>query len=100
MRLIVGFALLALTTVTAQAFDRNVTAALGKCHNYLWDVPQFTSLPNAAISVWPASVNNGVVKVYWVVDWTEPTVKAAGQCEVADGSVIGFENYLEQEKSE
>ncbi|MFO6464226.1 hypothetical protein ACK8OR_07535 [Jannaschia sp. KMU-145] len=75
----------------AQAFDRQTTAALTACHDYLWEVPDFESLPNAAISVWPASIDGNVVKIHWIVDWTDPDVKAAGNCAYTDGEIIGYE---------
>ena len=36
---------------SAAAFDRQTTDALQICHDYLWEVPDFAALPNAAISV-------------------------------------------------
>ena len=83
--------LLAAPVTAAQAFDRETTNALKACHDYLWDVPEFDGLPNAAISVWPASVDGNVITVNWIVDWTDPDVKAAGKCSFAGGEVIGFE---------
>ena len=100
MRLIPCLAVLSLTAGAAQAFDQQVISALSQCHGYLWEVPEFAGLPNAAISVWPASATETDVKVYWVVDWTDPAIKAAGQCEVSGGEVIGYENYIEQSASE
>lgn len=100
MKLLLSLAFLTLASGTTHAFDQRITSALVNCHNYLWEVPAFADLPNAAISVWPGSETDTLIKVYWVVDWTDPTVKAAGQCEIADGDVIGFENYLEQEAAE
>lgn len=97
MKLVLGLVLLAFLSGAVHAFDQRVTSALEDCHNYLWEVPAFAELPNAAISVWPGSESDTRIKIYWVVDWIDPTVKAAGQCEVAGGEVIGFENYLEQE---
>ncbi|MEM8540448.1 MAG: hypothetical protein AAGF25_05775 [Pseudomonadota bacterium] len=96
MKLVLSLAILVLVSETAHSFDQRVTAALANCHNHLWEVPAFAELPNAAISVWPGSETDDVIKVYWVVDWTDPTVRAAGQCETSEGEVIGFENYLEQ----
>lgn len=78
-------------TTAALAFDRETTDALKACHDYLWDVPEFAELPNAALSVWPASSNNGQTKIYWVVDRTDPDIRAAGQCEYSGDEVIGYE---------
>ncbi|MCC1491322.1 hypothetical protein [Cognatishimia sp. F0-27] len=87
-----GIAVLA-TAHPVLAFDRETTEALKACHDYLWEVPEFAELPNAALSVWPASSDNGVTKVYWVVDWTDPELRAAGQCEYAGDEVIGYERF-------
>ncbi|MCV3274404.1 hypothetical protein [Roseobacter sinensis] len=90
--LLSGFA--AVTTTTAGfAFDRETTDALKACHDYLWEVPDFSDLPNAALSVWPASSNDGMTKIYWVVDWTDPDIRAAGQCEYSGDEVIGYERF-------
>ena len=82
-----------LAATGAAAFDRETVAALSACQDYLWDVPDYSNLPNAAISVWPASVDGNVTKIYWAVDWTDPDVKAAGQCGYAGGEVINFEQF-------
>lgn len=90
----VTFGLTALSVTSgAHAFDRETTNALKACHDYLWEVPEFASMPNAAISVWPGSVSENVTKIYWVVDWTDPDMKAAGQCEYAGAEVIGYERF-------
>ncbi len=81
------------TAAPAMAFDRDTTEALKACHDYLWEVPEFSELPNAALSVWPASSNDGMTKVYWVVDWTDPDIRAAGQCEYGGHEVIGYERF-------
>lgn len=81
------------TAAPAMAFDRETTDALKACHDYLWEVPEFSELPNAALSVWPASSSDGVTKVYWVVDWTDPDIRAAGQCEYSGDEVIGYERF-------
>jgi hypothetical protein len=85
--------LLTVTASAAVAFDRETTNALKACHDYVWAVPDYAELPNAAISVWPANAGEGVQKVYWVVDWTDPNVRAAGQCEYVDGEVVGYEPF-------
>jgi hypothetical protein len=87
-----GF-LIAVSASAASAFDRETTNALQACHNYVWAVPDYADLPNAAISVWPANAGESVQKVYWVVDWTDPDVRAAGQCEYANGEVVGYEPF-------
>ena len=81
------------TAAPAMAFDRDTTEALKACHDYLWEVPEFSELPNAALSVWPASSNDGMTKVYWGVDWTDPDIRAAGQCEYKGNEVIGYERF-------
>ncbi|MXU65058.1 hypothetical protein [Oceanomicrobium pacificus] len=80
----------------ALAFDRETTNALKLCHDYLWDVPEFNGLPNAAISVFPASRDGNTVIVNWNVNWTDPDVRAAGNCTVIGGSVEGFEDYTKE----
>ncbi|SHG82535.1 hypothetical protein [Marivita hallyeonensis] len=89
---IAGIVALSMTTAVL-AFDRQTTDALKACHDYLWDVPEFAELPNAALSVWPASSNGGLTKIYWVVDWTDPDIRAAGQCEYSGDEVIGYERF-------
>lgn len=96
MKFLTSLLLAGMTAGSAEAFDRKITSALSHCHNYLWDVPEFVELPNAAISVWPASENGNLIKIYWVADWADPTIKAAGQCEILDEKITGFENYLRQ----
>ena len=85
--------LIASSTFGAHAFDRETTNALKACHDYVWAVPDYADLPNAAISVWPANAGESVKKVYWVVDWIDPDVRTAGQCEYTDGEVIGYEPF-------
>ncbi|MCV6825773.1 MULTISPECIES: hypothetical protein [Halocynthiibacter] len=77
----------------AQAFDRQTTNALKACHDYIWDVPEFKDLPNAAISVFPGSENGDKIVVNWNVNWDQPAVQAAGNCTVISGNVEGFEDY-------
>ncbi len=91
--IVLGTALVAATCTVASAFDRQTTDALKACHDTLWDLPEYTDLPNAAISVWPGWINDDSIKVYWVVDWTDPDVQAAGQCVYADGKIAGYERF-------
>ncbi|MEJ6398523.1 hypothetical protein [Yoonia sp. 208BN28-4] len=89
---LIGAALTALPLPSA-AFDRDTVEALTACHNYVWDVPEFVDLPNAAVSVWPGMVNDATMTIMWNVTWDDPMVKAAGICTYADGEVIGYEQY-------
>ncbi|WP_299508442.1 hypothetical protein [uncultured Roseobacter sp.] len=89
---LVGIVVISMATPVL-AFDRETTDALKACHDHLWEVPEFGDLPNAALSVWPASSNEGVTKVYWVVDWTDPNIRAAGQCEYSGDEVTGYERF-------
>ncbi len=57
------------------------------------EVPKFKDLPNAAISVYPGSLNNGIHVVNWNVNWDDPVVKAGGNCQIKGSEVIGFEDY-------
>ncbi|WP_193139051.1 MULTISPECIES: hypothetical protein [unclassified Meridianimarinicoccus] len=94
MHKVVGLCLVLVGAASAaQAFDRQTTNALKTCHDYLWQVPEFMDMPNAAISVFPASQNGDTIIVNWNVNWDEPTVRAAGNCTVIDGNVEGFEDY-------
>lgn len=77
----------------AQAFDRATTNAAKTCHDHIWDIPEFAELPNAAISVWPSSANEGTYVINWNVNWDDPTVRAAGNCTVEGDAVTGFEDY-------
>jgi hypothetical protein len=77
----------------AQAFDQQTTQALNACHDYLWDVPGFADLPNAAISVYPGLFDGDTITVFWNIFWNEPTVRAAGNCTIIDGALEGFEDY-------
>ncbi len=86
-------AILACVGSTAQAFDRATTNAAKACHDYIWEVPEFAELPNAAISVWPSTVNEGTYVINWNVNWDNPTMRAAGNCTVRGSQVIGFEDY-------
>ncbi len=81
---------------TAGAFDRITTDALRMCHDYIWDTPEFKDLPNAAISVFPGSLDGNTIVVNWNVNWDQPTVRAAGNCTVINGTLEGFEDYTKQ----
>ena len=88
-----GLAVLLVAGGPALAFDRQTTDAAKACHDHIWEVSEFAELPNAAISVWPNSVNEGIYVINWNVNWDDPTVRAAGNCTVENGNVIGFEDY-------
>lgn len=81
---------------TAYAFDRQTVDALHLCHDYLWDVPAFQNLPNAAISVFPGMATGDTVVVNWNVSWNQPAIRAAGNCTVINGAMEGFEDYTDQ----
>ncbi|WP_299775112.1 hypothetical protein [uncultured Tateyamaria sp.] len=82
---------------SAHAFDRQTTDALQMCHDYLWEVPAYAELPNAAISVFPGIFDDQSIVVFWNVYWDEPTTRAAGNCTIIDGALEGVEDYLAQE---
>lgn len=84
---------LAVIAGAGYAFDRETTNALRACHDYLWDVPEFAELPNAAISVFPASQNGDTIVVNWNVAWDQPMTRGAGNCTVINGEIAGFEDY-------
>ncbi len=82
-----------LTATSTMAFDRETTDGLKACHDYVWSVPEFSDLPNAAISVFPGWLDDKTVVAFWNVYWDDPTVRAAGNCTVINGIVEGFEDY-------
>lgn len=88
---------LALSALPVQAFDQLTTEALSLCHNYLWEVPEYEALPNAAISVFPGILEDTVTIVFWNVYWDDPSVRAAGNCTIIEGSLEGFEDYTANE---
>lgn len=76
----------------AHGFDRATTQALQACHDYLWyEVPAFESLPEAAISVFPASIEGNTILVNWIVNWDD--IRQAGTCTVIRGSVEGYDEF-------
>ncbi len=77
----------------ACAFDRQTTNALKTCNHYIWEVPEFKDLPNAAISVFPSSEDGDTIVVNWNVNCDQPTVRATGNGPVIGGNVEGFEDY-------
>lgn len=89
--------LVSLTALPAHAFDQQTTEALTACHAYLWDVPDYAELPNAAISVFPGITNDASITVFWNVYWDEPVARAAGNCTIIDGTLVGFEDYTATE---
>ncbi|MCR9135873.1 MAG: hypothetical protein NXI27_07760 [Alphaproteobacteria bacterium] len=93
-RLVLALAIIAASTFPSHAFDRKMTEALKACHDYLWfEVPAFKDLPNAAISVFPGIWDDDRMIVFWNIYWDDPTVREAGNCQVKDSEVIGFEHY-------
>ena len=91
--LVAACSLTVISALATYAFDRETTEALKACHDKVWTVDAYADLPNAAISVWPASSEDGLTKVYWVVEWTDPDIQAAGQCQYQDGGVITVEPF-------
>ncbi|GGX67218.1 hypothetical protein GCM10007385_40380 [Tateyamaria omphalii] len=84
-------------TVPAHAFDRKTTEALRLCHDYLWEVPEYADLPNAAISVFPGVFDDQSITVFWNIYWDAPTTRSAGNCTIINGTLEGFEDYLAQD---
>ncbi len=97
MKLVTAVAFLVALAQPALAFDRKTTAALGLCHDYVWEVPEFTDLPNAAISVFPGWDDGDKLVIFWNVYWDDPIVRQAGNCTVINGAVEGFEDYTKLE---
>ena len=97
MKFFIAPLLLIASAIPATAFDRETTNALKACHDYVWSVPDFAELPNAAVSVFPGWENENSRVVFWNVYWDEPTVRQAGNCTVIDGAVEGFEDYTKLE---
>lgn len=80
----------------AHAFDRVTVNALKACHDYVWEVPEFKDLPNAAISVYPGSLDGDQRVINWNVNWDDPDVRAAGNCTYIGSEVVGFDDYAKQ----
>lgn len=87
------YGVIGMSASAVHAFDRKTTEALTACHDHVWSVDVYADLPNAAISVWPATLEDDLTKVYWVIDWTDPDIQAAGQCEYQGGDVVSFEAF-------
>ena len=92
-KILLAASIMIAANTSTYAFDRATVHALKACHNYLWDIPEFKDLPNAAISVFPGSVNKNEYVINWNVNWDKPNVAAGGNCQVVKGEVIGFEHY-------
>ena len=89
--LLAGVTLMALP---ATAFDRATTNALRLCHDALWaDGSDYSTLPNAAISVWPGRFDDTTITVFWHVEWDAPDVRGAGNCVVSDGKVVDLVDF-------
>ena len=97
MKLFLAPVVFASLATSAAAFDRQTTDALQICHDYLWEVPDFAALPNAAISVFPGIMDGETITVFWNILWDDPDVRAAGNCTVISGELQGFEDYTATE---
>lgn len=87
-------------TSGAFAFDQKTIDAARLCHNYVWDIPEFSNLPNAAISVFPSSSDDeGNYVSYWNVNWDDPKVRRAGTCHVKGDAVLNFEDYVKDSQN-
>ncbi len=93
--LISAIPLIVCSAASVSAFDRQTTVALELCHSYLWEVPEFADLPNAAISVFPGLFDDNTITVFWNVYWDDPMTRVAGNCTIVNGALEGFENYLD-----
>jgi hypothetical protein len=95
MKKVILSSLLALVSsaTVVHAFDLQTTEALVACHNYVWEIEEYSNLPNAAISVFPLMTDENTITSVWHIMWDDPTVRAAGNYTVIDGSVDGFEDY-------
>lgn len=93
--LVVLTPLIILVTSNAFAFDQKTIDAARTCHNYIWDIPEFADLPNAAISVFPGSFDyDGNYTINWNINWDDPTVRRAGNCQIKGDNVLKFEDYV------
>lgn len=88
-------AVFTLSATASHALERSVVDAAKACHDYLWEVPKFKDLPNAAISVFPDEMDGDTIIINWNVRWDEPTVRAAGNCTVIRGEIEGYEDFTE-----
>jgi hypothetical protein len=82
----------------AFSFDRNTLNATKACHDHVWfEVPEFSKLPNAAISAFPGSVDGETYVINWNVNWDDPRTRAAGNCTVMNEKVVAFEDYTKDQ---
>ncbi|WP_108810277.1 hypothetical protein [Sphingorhabdus sp. Alg231-15] len=100
--LLLAFGLTGCETATSSenaqgtSFGVGMVTAAQICHDHVWfNIPKFEKLPNAAISSFPGSENNGTYLIFWNVRWDDPETRAAGACEIAGGQIVAFEDYSE-----
>lgn len=81
----------------ALAFDAATIDATRACHDHVWfQVSEFKALPNAAISAFPGKLDGKTYVINWNVNWDNPRTRAAGNCTIINGKVVGFEDYTKQ----
>jgi hypothetical protein len=95
MKKVILSSLLALVSgaTVVHAVDLQTTESLVACQNYVWEIEEYSHLPNAAISVFLLMTDENTITSVWHIMWDDPTVRAAGNCIVIDGTVDGFEDY-------
>lgn len=62
------------TPVAAQDFFDHLKV----CHDTVWQIEEFSDLPNAAVSVHLGGFGDDSFYAYWIVDWDD--VQVAGKC--------------------
>ena len=69
-------------------YDEATVVAAQACHDKVWlEDERFNNLPNAAVSIDPASLDDDDPAIGWTVEWDDPQVLAAGTCMI-DGSNV------------
>ena len=75
--------------VTGDYEEATVLAAQA-CHDKVWlEDARFSNLPNAAVSIDPASLDDDDPAIGWTVEWDDPKISAAGTCTV-DGTNVSI----------
>lgn len=69
-------------------YDEATVAAAQACHDKVWfEDERFKDLPNAAVSIDPASLSDDDPAIGWTVEWDDPEVSMSGSC-MFDGDSV------------
>ena len=77
----------------AFAQDTVTTSQLRACHDYVWQQPKFSDIPNAGVSIGGSDVKgDGNARVHWKVQWDD--MRTHGTCIVnRNNKVIDFQEH-------